>query len=287
MSNNVIELLDEGLIQELIGECRVHIEEVELDLVNLAEGRMEATAEAVNRVFRAFHSVKGALAYLGFDSLKRLTHVMESLLIPVRNGTRAPSSCLWEAMLPGLDCLKAMTADAASNERIPTGRQLARLTAILDDTGVAPARPKKPCAQRYRARRPQGIRALVAEDDFACRVMLQRLLSRYGECHIAVNGREAVEAFHEARRVGANYDLICMDIRMPEMDGRTAVETIRAEELADGIVSTDGVRIFMTTGVLEMKSVTGCFKLLCDAYLFKPVEGDLLDQHLISYGLIG
>ena len=72
MSNNVSELPDERLIRELIGECRKHIDDVELDLLNLVEGRIVAPPEAVNRVFRALHSVKGALSYLGFDSLKKL-----------------------------------------------------------------------------------------------------------------------------------------------------------------------------------------------------------------------
>ena len=43
---------------------------------------------------------------------------------------------------------------------------------------------------------------LLVEDDFASRLLLQTFLSRYGECHIAVNGREAVEAFRAALEQG-------------------------------------------------------------------------------------
>ena len=78
------------------------------------------------------------------------------------------------------------------------------------------------------------LRILLAEDDFACRLLLQTFLSRYGECHIAVNGREAVDAFRAALDSGQGYDLICMDIMMPEMDGREAVRQIRAIEEARG-----------------------------------------------------
>ena len=44
------------------------------------------------------------------------------------------------------------------------------------------------------------MRTLIVEDDFASRLLLQTFLSRYGECHIAVNGKEAVAAFRAARR---------------------------------------------------------------------------------------
>ena len=39
------------------------------------------------------------------------------------------------------------------------------------------------------------MRTLIVEDDFTSRLLLQTVLSRYGECHVAINGKEAVEAF--------------------------------------------------------------------------------------------
>jgi len=116
------------------------------------------------------------------------------------------------------------------------------------------------------------MRTLIVEDDFTSRLLLQSLLSRYGECHIAVNGREAVDAFRQAQEGGQPYDLICMDIMMPEMDGQSAVGEIRACEEARGTLSTQGVKIIMTTALDDVKNVVESFKLLCDAYVFKPIE---------------
>ncbi len=117
-----------------------------------------------------------------------------------------------------------------------------------------------------------ALRVLVVEDNFAGRLVLQKFLSRYGECHIAVNGREAVEAFQSALEQGRGYHLVCMDIMMPEMDGREAVGRLRAIEEARGIFSTSGAKIIMTTAVDEIKSVSRCFMELCDAYLMKPID---------------
>jgi len=60
------------------------------------------------------------------------------------------------------------------------------------------------------------------------------------------------------------------------MDGREAVRQIRAMEVARGILSTDGAKIFMTTTVSDIKEVILCFKELCDAYLLKPIDLALL-----------
>lgn len=125
----------------------------------------------------------------------------------------------------------------------------------------------------------ENLRVLLVEDDFTSRLLLQTFLSRYGECHIAVNGREAIEAFRLALERREKYDLICMDIMMPEIDGREAVRQVRKIELAHGILSNWGTKIIMTTAVDDMKEVFGSFRDLCDAYLTKPIDlSKLLDQ---------
>jgi two-component system chemotaxis response regulator CheY len=133
------------------------------------------------------------------------------------------------------------------------------------------------------------LRLLVAEGDPDSRVVLQDLLSKYGECRIAVNGREAVEAFRSARQEGRGYDLICMDIQLPEMNGQEAVYAIRSIEEHEKLYSSRSVKIFMTADIRNIRalSVTASFKALCDARLFKPIYAARLDEHLRSCGLVG
>lgn len=130
------------------------------------------------------------------------------------------------------------------------------------------------------------MKTLIVEDDFTSRVLLQSVLSRYGECHAAVNGAEAVEAVRLSMQANAPYHLICMDIMMPEMDGQQAVKEIRSLEQERGILSSRGAKIIMTTAVDDMKQVIRSFQELCDAYLVKPVTIPELVRHLKDLRLI-
>jgi len=113
---------------------------------------------------------------------------------------------------------------------------------------------------------------LIAEDDFPSRLVLQGLLDGLGFSHVAVNGKEAVDSMRAALETGQPYSLICMDIKMPGMDGLTALRQIRDMEEARGVYSTDGVKVIMTTGMRDMKNVRAAFGNLCDAYLVKPID---------------
>ena len=130
------------------------------------------------------------------------------------------------------------------------------------------------------------MRTLIVEDDFTSRLLLQSFLSKYGECHIAVNGLEAIAAFRCAQQDGEPYNLICMDIMMPEMDGQAAVREIRAIEEAGGTLSTHGAKIIMTTALDDVKNVVQSFKSLCDAYLFKPIDTAKLLAHIKELHLV-
>ncbi len=130
------------------------------------------------------------------------------------------------------------------------------------------------------------MRTLIVEDDFTSRLLLQTYLARFGECHVAINGIEAVEAFRLSKQNGNGYDLICMDIMMPEMDGQAALREIRAIEESGGTLSTSGVKIIMVTALDNVKEVVKSFNALCDAYVFKPVDTAQLLNHLKTLALV-
>ncbi len=130
------------------------------------------------------------------------------------------------------------------------------------------------------------MKALIVEDDFTSRLLLQGLLQPHGECHISVNGKEAVEAFRAALASGQPYNLVCLDIMMPEMDGQTALKHIREIESKAGIFSSDGAKIIMTTALDDKINIMSAFKEQCDLYLVKPIEKAKLQESLLSLHLI-
>jgi two-component system chemotaxis response regulator CheY len=130
------------------------------------------------------------------------------------------------------------------------------------------------------------MKTLIVEDDFTSRLVLQKFLSQFGECHIAVNGKEAVEAFRAALDDSRQYDLVCMDLMLPEMDGREAVGRLRALEQERGVLSTSGAKIIMTTAVDDLKTIGRCYQELCDSYLVKPINLAVLLSEIRSHGLI-
>lgn len=118
------------------------------------------------------------------------------------------------------------------------------------------------------------------------RLLLQELLKPYGEVHIAVNGKEAVEAVRVAMQANRPYDLVCLDIMMPEMDGQTALHAIRRMEESKGITSTYGAKIVMTTAVDDQQNIISAFRSLCDGYLVKPIDRTKLLDQLKTLGLL-
>lgn len=131
------------------------------------------------------------------------------------------------------------------------------------------------------------MRALIVDDDIYSRSMLHELLHPHAYCDIAVNGEEAVFAFRKAWQEGKPYDLICMDIVMPDMDGHLALREIRAIESEMGVESGKGVKVLMTSVLDDNEETHDAFYLGgADGYIVKPVSDDPLLVELRRLGLI-
>jgi two-component system chemotaxis response regulator CheY len=126
------------------------------------------------------------------------------------------------------------------------------------------------------------MKTLIVEDDHTSRLLMHAFLSPYGECRTANDGKEGFEAFSAAIAQGEPYDLVCLDIMMPEMDGPTLLKKIRETEPRDGART----KVIMTTAVADINTVYSLFKEACNAYLTKPVDRAKLTGHLRTLGLI-
>jgi len=131
------------------------------------------------------------------------------------------------------------------------------------------------------------MKVLIVEDDFVSRKLLQSLLGHYGECDIAVNGNEAVAAFSLSMESDSPYDLICMDIMMPGMDGQQALREIRAMEKGAGIAEVDQVKVIMTTALDDPRNVVeSLYRGGAVSYIVKPIDKAKLLGEIRQMGLL-
>lgn len=128
------------------------------------------------------------------------------------------------------------------------------------------------------------MKILIVDDDEFSRVMLSEILKDLGTCDTASNGYEAIDAFMRARTEGAPYDLICLDIIMPEIDGLQVLKQIRSIETVDSIAFPDSVRIIMVSSMSDLEHIMMSFDSRCEAYMIKPFERQQLLDHLILLG---
>ncbi|GAB1410100.1 response regulator [Desulfovibrionales bacterium] len=131
------------------------------------------------------------------------------------------------------------------------------------------------------------MRILIVEDDFIGRKVLQRLLLEYGECDVAVDGVEAVKAFDLAWSAGMPYDVLFLDIMMPNMSGHDALKIIREKERAMAVQPGREAKVIMTTALDDVKNVTQAFfQGGASGYLVKPIERQKVVEELEKLGVI-
>lgn len=131
------------------------------------------------------------------------------------------------------------------------------------------------------------IRILIVEDDFIARRVLKDILSPYGDCDIVVDGEEAIQAFRLAWEEKEPYDLICLDIMMPKLDGQETLKQIREMEKEIGIQGSGEVKVIMVTALDDPKNVVEAYyRGGATSYIVKPIVKVRLLDEIRSFGLI-
>lgn len=129
------------------------------------------------------------------------------------------------------------------------------------------------------------MRILIAEDDFASRVVIKTMLEPYGHCEVVVNGKEVIEAFKMALMDNNPYDLLCLDIMMPRMDGMEALKAVRLIERENKVLPRNEVKIVMTTALGTPKDVIDAYYLGgCTSYIVKPMTKEKIKNTLKEIG---
>jgi PAS domain S-box-containing protein len=124
----------------------------------------------------------------------------------------------------------------------------------------------------------QGLSILVAEDNEINALLMRSLLTRLGHhAVITTNGEQALESWLAARSAGAPYDLVLMDIQMPQLDGIETTKRIRRHEAGQPGRQTPILALTANTLVEDRYA---CFEAGMDGFLIKPLDRDKLAEAL-------
>jgi PAS domain S-box-containing protein len=156
----------------------------------------------------------------------------------------------------------------------------ARLTATpeISAPGIAGETPMDPAGPAATSTAPasKGLSILVAEDNEINALLMRSLLSRLGhKAVITTNGEEALESWLSAKSAGSPYDLVFMDIQMPQLNGIETTKRIRSMEAGQPGRRTPILALTANTLVEDRYA---CFEAGMDGFLIKPLDREKLAE---------
>jgi CheY-like chemotaxis protein len=124
----------------------------------------------------------------------------------------------------------------------------------------------------------RGLSVLVAEDNEINALLMRSLLNKLGHhAVITTNGEAALESWLAAKSAGTAYDLVLMDIQMPQLDGIETTKRIRAREAGQPARRTP---ILALTANALVEDRYACFEAGMDGFLIKPLDREKLAEAL-------
>ncbi len=128
------------------------------------------------------------------------------------------------------------------------------------------------------------MKILVVDDEIVSRKKMEKIMDDFGECYKVESGTEAITAFHEAWSLGMPFDLVLLDISMPDMSGIEVLSRIRQMEKDKSLAKSHCVKVMMVTSHSDKNLVVDCMKAGCNSYIVKPFDRERVVEKLSSIG---
>ena len=129
------------------------------------------------------------------------------------------------------------------------------------------------------------MKILIVDDELTSRELLKAILEPHGDIDEAADGMEAIRAFNLALSNNP-YNLICLDIMLPKMNGQDVLKNIRKIERDKGIFDPEGVKIIMISVLSDFDNINAAFASQCTSYVVKPVNEQKISKELKNLQLI-
>lgn len=131
------------------------------------------------------------------------------------------------------------------------------------------------------------MKILIMEDDFTSATVLQKIMSEFGDVTLASDGKEAITIYTNSFTNGERYDLICLDIMVPEIDGQEVLRIIRNHEIENGNSSLEKrSKIVMITALNDIDNLMESFREQCEGYIIKPFSREKIRRTLSQLNVI-
>jgi len=117
-----------------------------------------------------------------------------------------------------------------------------------------------------------ALRILIAEDDPVSALVLSKFVSPYGSVQVEDNGEKAFIAFQKQFDEGAPFDVIFLDIMMPDVGGQEALSAIREYERMLDLPDEKAAKIIMVTALQDGENLYHAHRERCHEYITKPIS---------------
>lgn len=130
------------------------------------------------------------------------------------------------------------------------------------------------------------MKILIVDDEVVSRKKMEKILSGFGACYSVENGNAAVVAFSQSLISKAPYDLVSLDVSMPDMNGTQVLAMIRKLEKDNDVPKAQQAKILMVTSHSDLETVRSCISGGCNDYVVKPFAKEIVEQKLKKIGIL-
>lgn len=252
---------DPALLQDFLNECDELLAQLDQDLVALESAPEDS--DLLNRIFRAFHTIKGTSGFMGFQQVVDLTHQAEDVLNAMRKGECKANRRAMDVFLKALDQLRRMLADIRLGQ--PRSYELGELLGSLRQV-MQPSAPDRPMLGEIlvaegvitHAERRAALEDAAATKQKLGEVLIQKNLVTPGQIQEALSKQVSASALKDSAltvRVGVEKlddfvnlagELVLERNRINRLAQEFAVRTISRDDLERSLMDFSRRLSFIT-----------------------------------------
>ena len=129
------------------------------------------------------------------------------------------------------------------------------------------------------------MRILIADDETVSREKLRLIMTHFGDAETFESGDEAFKAYEKAHEEKQPYNLIMLDINMPNKNGIQVLLEIRASETILNLSDKEKAIVLMVTSKTDKVHIVSCVQAGCDSFIAKPFDLKIVSERLAKFGI--